>query len=109
LQRLRNFVKDTGGDKDANTKRIIRRLNSENRRVGDFSGMCEIKLDGSYTRQIDGIDNREILNQSVDVSGKNGTKAPPNHYFYLGEQKSAKKTSKISNNGKKMPITSVIE
>jgi hypothetical protein len=109
LQRLRDFVKNTGGDRDANTKRIMRRLNEKNQGVRDCSGMFEIKLDGNYTQQFNGIGNREFLNQSVDGPGRNLTKSPPSHYFYLGEQKSPKKTNQIDNNGKKMPIGNDIE
>lgn len=102
-------MKNTTGDRDANVKRIMRRLNERNQGVRDCSDMFEIKLDGNYTQQFNGIDNREFLNQSVDVPGRNLTKSPPSHYFYLGEQKSAKKTNKIGNVGKKMPIANDIE
>lgn len=109
LQRLRDFVKNTGGDRDANTKRIMRRLNEKNLGVNDCNGIFEIKLDGNYTQQLNGIENRKFLNQSVDGPGRNLTKSPPSHYFYMGEQKSPKKTNQIGNIRKKMPIANDIE
>jgi hypothetical protein len=105
LQRLREYVKNTRGDRDANIKRVMRRLNEKNQGVRDCSGMLEIKLDGNYTQQFNGIDNKEFLNQSLDAPGRNLTKSPPSHYFYLGEQK----TNKTGNIGKKMPIANDIE